>query len=311
MDKGVGLWTVIDLFLKLLPSFFLLTIPMATAFSVIIAFNRLTFDNELIALKALGIGFFRILQPVFAFSLMAAVFTLWMGTLSAQWGGASIKSVAVRMLKEKIGVGLDAGRFTEIVPGLMIYAESIPAPSEMQRVFIYDGRLPQHPRVISAEKGFLINSKEGGDSTVGIRLQNGILHSDNRQGDHLMTFGAYALNLRFRSDGENPLTSVSGAPSHKKYSMAFATILFSFIGVPLGMIAGKAGRMGGVALGVLLILIYYSLTVAGDALAMANRITPFVAAWLPNLVLTPIAIALIGIVSDIKRPLQAQERESL
>jgi len=306
MDKGVSLVIVANLFLTLLPSFFLITIPMAAAFAVIIAFNRLTFDNELMALSALGVGFFRLLRSVFAFSMFTALFTLWMGSLSHPGGAFSIKSGAVRLLKETVGIGLDAGRFTEILPGLMIYAELIPVPSEMRRVFIYDGRLIQHPRVIAAQKGFFTNSKEGEAASVGIMLQNGILHSDNQQGDNLMAFGSYALNIQSQENGGNTLTaSVRDTGFHKKYALAFATILFSFMGAPLGMISGKAGRLGSIAFGILLILLYYALTVVGDAFALKNQVSPWRSAWLPNLVLTPIAMTLVWFYSDLRqrRPL--------
>jgi len=302
MDKGVSLSIVADLFLKLLPSFFLLTIPMAAAFAVITAFSRLTFDNELTALSTLGVGFFRILQPVFAFSLIAALSTLWMGNLSHQGENDSMKSIAIRLLKERVGIGLDAGRFTEMLPGLVIYAESIPSPGQMQHVFIYDGRQPQYPRVISAQNGFFINSKEGEPFSVGILLENGILHSDHGQGDNLMAFGSYALNVQSQFNGKKGLTAAPDqGTALKKYTLAIAAILFSVIGAPLGIISGKAGRLGSIAFGILLILLYYALMVAGDALALKNQISYGISMWLPNLVLTPIALLLLFRYSHFNR----------
>jgi len=299
MDKGVSLFIVADLFLKLLPSFFLFTLPMAAAFAVIIAFNRLTFDNELMALSSLGVGFHRLLPAVLSFSLMAALLTLLMGSLSHPWGAVSIKSVSNRLLQEKVGIGLNAGHFTEVIPGLMIYTESIPVPTQMRRVFIYDGRLSQYPRVIAAQKGFFVSSKAGEEMSVGIVLKNGILHSDHLQGDNLMTFGSYSLTIQSQSKGgSTPVPSLSGTAPYKKYSLAFAAILFSFVGAPLGMLSGKAGRLGSIAFGILLILLYYTLTIVGDALALKNLTSYGLSAWLPNLVLTPIAFLLVGIYSN-------------
>jgi lipopolysaccharide export system permease protein len=311
MDKGISLGTVVELFLKLLPSFFLLTLPMAVAFAAIIAFNRLSFDNELTAIYASGVGFFRLLQPVFAFAVLTAGATLLMGVLAHQWGASSIKSVAIRMLKEKIGVGLDAGRFTEILPGLMIYTEEKPTPTEMSHVFIYDGRSAASPRIIAAQKGVLINRQEKEEGSVGIELTHGVMHADNRNGDHLMTFGAYSLKMHPpRDDNGTPFsTSKGGSPAHpaaaiafhKKYALAAASFLFAFMGVPLGLLSGKAGRLGAVALGIGLILLYYALNTVGDTLALSGGIAPWMAAWIPNLMLTPIAVILLGLQSELRR----------
>ncbi len=305
MDKGIHLGTVVELFLKLLPSFFLLTLPMAVAFAAIIAFNRLSFDNELIAIQASGVGFFRLLQPVFAFAVVTGGATLLMGVLAHQWGASSIKSVAIRMLKEKIGVGLDAGRFTEILPGLMIYTESKPTPTEMSHVFIYDGRSAAHPRIIAAKKGVLINQQEQENGSVGIELAEGVMHADNRNGDHLMTFGTYSLKMRPPRD-DNGIPTSRGSSTrpaeaiafHKKYALAAAAFLFAFMGVPLGLLSGKAGRLGAIALGIGLILLYYALNTVGDALALSSGVAPWMAAWIPNLVLTPITLILLGLQAD-------------
>ncbi len=308
IDKGVSLVTVADLFVRLLPSFFLLTIPMAAAFASVIAFNRLAFDNELIAFYASGISFARLIRPVFLFSLLAGGMTLLMGTLDQHWGTASFKSIAVKMLKEKAGVGLDAGRFTELLPGLMIYAESISNRTQLTRVFIYDTRNPKQPLVIAAKEGVLMAN----GASVGIRLLDGTMHGRRDRDDQLITFASYALKARL---SQNLLETALKTPSYveikrqmaastdadvrllrllsafyKKFSFAYASFLFCFIGVPLGIVSGKGGRLGAFAAGIGLILLYYLLNMVGDYFVLSETLSPAIAAGLPGLALTVIVL---------------------
>jgi lipopolysaccharide export system permease protein len=310
-DKGISLFTVSDLFVRILPSFFLITIPMAAAFATILAFNRLSSENELIAISCAGITLSRILRSVFIFSIIVALLTLLMGNLSAHWGAASFKSVAIRMLKERIGVGLETSRFTEIFPGLMLYAESIVHPAgvdpkgnsvdatKLEHVFIYDGRLRQDtPDVIVAKSGFLM-SNEG---VIGLELQDGAIHTHNHPIDQRISFRTYSLKMRpslpkpsvlemGRNDQETARIKMA---LHKKYSLTYASFLFCFLGIPLGMISGKRGSLGPFAAGIALIVLYYALYKAGDYFFPFHGNAPEWAAWVPNFVLTPITICLFA-----------------
>jgi lipopolysaccharide export system permease protein len=305
MDKGVGVLIVADLFVKQLPSFFLLTIPMAAAFAAILALNRLSFDNELMTLNASGIPFLRILRPLCLFAFFASGLTLVMGTLSQQYGAASFKSTAIKLLKEKVGVGIDAGQFTEILPGLMIYTESMPSSSEMNRVFIYDGRPTQQAQIIVAQKGILINNdpqNETSDRFFGLRLFDGLLHTHHQERDRLILFGSYSLKIRPPVPDE-PANNTYAPPAtltprrqlafYKKYAFSFASFLFCFMGVPFGLLSGKTGRLSAFVGGLGLILFYYALTMIGDYLMSAKTISSLIAAWFPNLVLLPITLALL------------------
>jgi lipopolysaccharide export system permease protein len=74
VNKGVPLGYILRLLYFLLPSFLVLTIPMATLLSVLLAFNRLSSDNEITALKASGVSLYQMIPPVlvFAFATYAA-----------------------------------------------------------------------------------------------------------------------------------------------------------------------------------------------------------------------------------------------
>jgi len=295
-DKGIGIFTVADIFVKLLPSFFLLTIPMAALFASILAFNRLSFDHEMTAFHASGIGVSRILRPVFVFAVMSAFITLLMGNLSLHWGSGSFKSIALKMLKEKIGVGVEAARFTEIFPGLMIYSESITDATTMDRVFIYDGRSKEAPHVIVAKKGFLMNS----GSAVGLELQDGAIYTHNKNIDQRISFGAYSLKVRQPvvhssvPKGNNDQNQVPLQKAiQRKYSLSYASFLFCFLGVPLGLLSGKGGRLWPFVIGIAMILFYYSLYNAGDYFFPPGGNAQAIAMWVPNLVLTPITVLVL------------------
>ena len=80
---------------------------------------------------------------------------------------------------------------------------------------------------------------------------------------------------------------------HKKFSLAFACLVFVLLGLPLGLIAGRSGRTGGLSLSLGVILLYYIMITTGEKLAMDGKITPFAAMWGPDIVLAAAALVLV------------------
>jgi lipopolysaccharide export system permease protein len=80
---------------------------------------------------------------------------------------------------------------------------------------------------------------------------------------------------------------------HKKYSIAFATLVFVIVGAPLAL-RFPAGGIGMVIASSLLIFsLYYVGLIGGEALADAGRTTPTLAMWIMNAVMT--VLGLIGL----------------
>ena len=80
---------------------------------------------------------------------------------------------------------------------------------------------------------------------------------------------------------------------YKKLAIPFASLAFGVIGVPLGLIVRRGGRMVGLGVGVGLIIIYYVLLTAGERLARANLYPPFLGAWTPDFLVISAGIMLI------------------
>ena len=73
INKGVPLVAVLKLLLFKIPSILVLTFPVATLFATAMALGRLSFDNEIIALRTSGTSLVRLSVPILIFSLLISV----------------------------------------------------------------------------------------------------------------------------------------------------------------------------------------------------------------------------------------------
>lgn len=71
---------------------------------------------------------------------------------------------------------------------------------------------------------------------------------------------------------------------NKKFSLAFACIVFLIMGAPLGYLFRKGG-IAGLLIGILLFSGYYILFLTGEEFADRRNFSPFWAMWLPNFTL--------------------------
>src|SRR6266849_9246147 len=75
--RSADLYTIVRVFLNLLPSILALTIPMAFLLGVLLAFGRLASDSEIIAFRASGVSALQLLKPVLALALLAGGVTFY------------------------------------------------------------------------------------------------------------------------------------------------------------------------------------------------------------------------------------------
>src|SRR5438552_3556818 len=68
IQDGVPALSVLEYALVRLPAFIAYTLPMSVLLATLVAFGRLSVDHEMIAMKAGGISFYRIIFPVSGFA---------------------------------------------------------------------------------------------------------------------------------------------------------------------------------------------------------------------------------------------------
>jgi lipopolysaccharide export LptBFGC system permease protein LptF len=91
---------------------------------------------------------------------------------------------------------------------------------------------------------------------------------------------------------------------YKKISIPFACLAFGLIGVPVGLMVRRGGRMIGLGVGVGLITLYYVVLTAGEKIAKVWIYPPFLGAWTPN-ILTLIAGVILIIRTVRETPIRS------
>jgi lipopolysaccharide export system permease protein len=80
---------------------------------------------------------------------------------------------------------------------------------------------------------------------------------------------------------------------HKKFSLAFACVAFSLVGIPLGVMARRGGFGVGAALSLLFFVLYWALMIGGEKIAKTGLLTPGVWVWIPDILLATIGISML------------------
>lgn len=314
VSKGVGLWAVLKVIAMLLPSGLVLTLPIAGLIASITAFGRLSFDKELVAMRAAGLSLFRLSQPVLLFAVAVFTLTLVLSQWGQPWSSLNLKRVALNLLKDQLILALERGTFNEPIPRLMIYVPDSPNDRPMTGIFISDERTAEEPRVIVAEQYQVL--MDAAHDQVALRLENGVIHSRPDQVDRYrqISFTSYDIKLNLNQSSyaateERPsyeqimaqLAKTNGKDGgalrrlmeyYKDLAFPTASLVFCLLGVPVGIVSKRSGRIGGFAVGVLIIVAFYVVNVACDFLVTTLVIGPFAGAWIPDLVFVLITIAL-------------------
>jgi LPS export ABC transporter permease LptG/LPS export ABC transporter permease LptF len=301
--------SVVKIVLFLLPNFFMITIPMAVLVGVLLGLSRLAADNEIIAMRAsgLGIGYFvRVASIVAIFGTLLGLFnSLYLAPRANQAILAMDKALAMQASYE-----IEPRVFDEDFHNFVLYVQDVRSgtgAANWRQVFMADTTDPTTPLVTTAASATVANDagqellmrlREGSrhETVAGQPLQYNIstfditdmpLVASQQSEGHLgrMDTAIYALSmnqLRARThgpDGKRFLIEM-----HKRFAYPVACMVLMLVAVPLGFTSRRGGKSSAWVATLALVVVYYSLSLIGIALARQNWISAFLAVWMANLI---------------------------
>ena len=320
ISKGVSLVVVAQLVITLLPFSLALTIPMSLLLALLVAFGRLSADREFVAIQACGVSLLRLLRPVALASTVCCAATAYVYMVLIPVGNQTFREITFNILASSAENEVKPRVFFDGFPNIVVYAREVPATGGWDGVFIADDRTGEGSSVYLARHGRAVvnraartlelvledwtrHTAEAPGGTGGYAVFRGDQLVLNLSPDAMFPSGGIPKGSRemslpeleariaeLRTRGASPHNEIF--EYHKRFSIPAACLVFGIIGLALGATNRRDTTLASFVLGVVVIFAYYVLLWFGQSLVKGRLVWPWIAAWLPNLVLGAAGVAL-------------------
>ncbi|MCK5404093.1 MAG: LptF/LptG family permease, partial [Desulfobulbaceae bacterium] len=311
-DLGIGFADFLRLCVYMTPNLLLFSLPMTSMLAVILCFSRLSNDNEIMALKAAGIGVYRMLPSVVLFAFSVALLTGFSSTMLMPSGTVAMKKLLFQLAREKIDKGMQEKRFSDGIGDMVLYVDRIDRDSGWQGVYVSDMRNEESPVTIFAKTGRVESRPD--QMTLTLYLNDGSMHRTSGETTQTISFKQYALSLFLEGPavigtksateiGKNGMTQQqllakaksSGLDTsagidclieyHERLVLAVGCFMLTLISFPLGIQVRPGERPAGLPFGLLIYIFYYVLVSAAKVVSESGFLPVARAMWLPDVIL--------------------------
>ncbi len=305
---GIPFKVAFILILLNLPSVIVMTIPMGVLLATVMTLNKLSLSSEITVMRACGIGLNRIAKPIFIFAIVMSLSSFFINESVVPVMASQSKTLALWALGQKnIPDGKQNFVFKELsdngVLKRLFYVGSCKKKT-LYNVTVLDNSKEGTIQVLQA--------REGKTSPEGWQFEKGAAYTIGNDGQVLNTTLFDTSVVKFGLDLSKEmnrnvakeynftgllkyLASGDISPEDRrvytielfdKIALPLTTIVFVLVGVPLAITPPRVRYNRGFLFSILIIFAYYVVRALSLSFGEAGSLAPFLAAWLPNIVLT-------------------------
>jgi LPS export ABC transporter permease LptG/LPS export ABC transporter permease LptF len=293
-------------------------LPVACLVSTLLAFGVLTRFNEITAMKAGGLSLYRISLPVLGATIFVSTFAFGLqgyvmpfsnqraSQLRDQIRGKQSRSYSQpqrKWVQGNDGVFYSFRNFQRTSPGFLpLTPEGVfqgfsvmrVDPESYQilsRVYAREAQYTDAGWILRSgwerifdQDGHIASFEEFKEKRVTFPINPSRFMGEVRTPDQM----SYSQLREFIDDNKKRGYSVQElmVDLHEKMALPFVSFVMVVLGLPFGFRSGKKGSLYGIAMGIGLVVIYYSTFAVLSALGQIGFLPPFLAAWAPNILFT-------------------------
>lgn len=316
INRGVNILLVIRLFIYLVPFLLSYTLPIACLSTILFTFSRLSFDNEILAIRSSGINLAKIASPLILIGLALSLFCIVLNDKIIPYTHFASRKAVTDIGSKNPAAVLEAGTFINSFQNNILFIYGIDG-NKLENVRIYQPQGKGKPtRTIVAKKGEFVSYPEEGK--IKLKLIDGTSDEPDLKNPNnffKLNFKVYFETLDLLKNNavdkkpkdmtikelveeiNNYKTlNIETAPLfteiHKKISSAFACLIFILFGLPLAIITHRREKSVNFIMIFLVVASYYLLSIGFETLSIQNLILPAGAMWATNIIMGGIGIIL-------------------
>jgi LPS export ABC transporter permease LptG/LPS export ABC transporter permease LptF len=285
------------------PQFVFFVIPMAALLSVLVTFGLLSRNSELTVMKACGISLYRASLSVIVLSLVFSVmiFQLEQRLLASSNRKAEVIDAKIRGRTPRVFDALNRQWVLGRDGAIYHYSYFNPDAKELATLRIYQPapdawRLRTQTVAVRATHnvGWVGHQVRIGDfsspkvvwQTYAERpllLEPPDYFETEQPVAEMMSIGELRRYVNELSASGLNVVHLAVELQHKM-AFPFVTLVMTLLAIPFGVSTGKRGALYAVGLGIVLALSYWIISSLFVALGKSGVLTPWLAAWSPNII---------------------------
>ena len=290
------------------PEFVFYIIPLTILISAMVAVGMLTKNSELVVMQACGISLYRVAAPLVLLAAIASwgIFLLQDRVLPYSNRRAQAIRHVIRggtprtfdVVNRKWLMARDGSIYNYTyydqrrreLNGLSVYEFEKARGDLTRRVYVRDASfVPSSTRTWRSDSGWVREFARGTDLKAfvtfperDLRLEPPDYFATETEEPDRMT---YAQLQRYITDLSSSGVNVTPqtVALYRKISFPFVTLIMTLIAVPFAVTTGKRGALYGIAVGIVLAVVYWITINAFGAVGSAGMMPAALAAWAPNL----------------------------
>ncbi len=309
LSGNIDFFSLVKLIILLLPSLNSFIFPIATLSSILFTFSYMSSNNEIIALKSAGVSPLRLIRIPVIFGFIIFFIAIFNNLIIVPYSTKKFFLEFREIAKNKIFNSLTEKTFNEIVPNLIFFPDKVNKKKHLiKNLFIYDNTQKKEQIITATSCNYFANNEK-----IIFNLNNGEIHIKGKNENYqILKFQEYKFyfNLKMLEKGINiklkdKESSISYLKKkikiakskgnlkrvrflkmeiYKRYSLPFACIIFALLAIPFGLTNVKNAKSYSILILILNIFVYYTLIAISSNLVKKGDISPFIGAWLPNLI---------------------------
>jgi lipopolysaccharide export system permease protein len=317
-ESGLLLTIALKILLLKMPGFIVLAFPMAMLLSALMAYSRLSSDSELIAMRSIGVSVYRLVIPSILFSLIvsgaAFIVNDWVAPAATHEAAVTMEKAVSKerpTFKERNIVypeyrtiknpnGSDESVLTRL-----FYAEEFDG-EKMEGLTILDRTQEGVNQIVTSESAtwnISTNTWDFFNGTIYIIAPDGSYRNIVRFEHQQLALPRIPLDLASRRQNFTEMSlsetkeylkamKLSGNEQRvrkvevriqEKYALPFVCLVFGLVGAAVGVRPQNTNKATSFGICVGLIFSYYLLSFVTSSLGIWGILTPFLGAWMPNL----------------------------
>ena len=308
--EGGPVSAVFKMLINLVPEYASLAIPLGLMLSILLAFRKLATTSELDSLRAVGLGYMRLLRVPYMLTVVLAALNLLIVGYLAPLSRYYYEQLEFELRSGALGASIKVGEFTTLKDKMALRVEqSRDDGRKLEGIFARLADTKGQVLSVSARRGQFLATEDSKDTII-LRLVDGTIIQDSPgKPPRVLSFTQHDLPIdlpkieAFRKRGGKEREYVlpellkigwnKDVPEHLRQSSQASLnyrlvevvmmVLLPLLAVALAIPPKRSTSALGVFVSIVMVVAYHKVNQYGEDVAALGRIDPIIALWGPFL----------------------------